>query len=449
MLGYGRNRIAPIVPRDYSKDPYQRPYPMTRECDDSRHCADQQQQPSLTWDRVHADEQYQRTSHNFGQQRLSAGLSFDVGGAQFSIGTGGRHGNHGNQGGYYGDSYYGGNSSSYYNNGYDYNNSAQDYRDYQGNQSYDNSYRNPYSQIVTPQIVTEETSTSRQAMRYYLEQERNEQRYQNNYSDNYQPSYNSSSYRNYEDRYVINPGERYYGQSNNRFDLSYQFDSDNDYNNTYDRGNSRYDRYNTQENWNDRYIIDPSDSYSSYGDGRYQGNRYSQNQFQQYRYPNGRYADQYDDRYDSGRNGYQNDNYYGGSDYGNGNDWMRMRSTLHSMLGSSPREYNRNVPDDLGCATIVSAALREAHGVNIRDTSVNGLENSLRRNGYEAIPIQYAKPGDCIIAHRAGNRHGHAAIYVGDGKVVNNSSAQGRVVVAPLNNFASRDYQSVVAYRRV
>lgn len=435
---------------------------MTRECDDSRHFANQQQQPSLSWDRVHADEQYERTSHNFGQQRLSGGLSFDVGGARISIGTGGRHGyeRYGNQADrYYSGDYYGGNSQNY-NNGYDYNTYGQDYRGYQGNQGY-NAHRNAYGQIV------EETSTSREAMRYYYEQVRNEQRYQNTYNESYQPG----AYRNYDDRYVINNrADQYYGPSSNRFDRNYQ--SDNGYYNNayndydYDRGYNRFDRYNSQQNWNDRYIIEPSNGYSNYTDGRYQGNRYnryeyaqqyddgqygyqnrySQNQYQQYRYPNGRYADQYDDRYNSGRN-YGND-YYGNSNYG-GNDWMRMRATLQSMLGRSPREFNRNVPDDLGCATIVSAALRQAHGVNIRDTSVNGLENSLRRNGYQAIPIQYAQPGDCIIAHRGGNRHGHAAIYVGDGKIVNNSSAQGRVVVAPLQNFASRDYQSVVAYRKV
>ncbi|MBS1952928.1 MAG: hypothetical protein JST89_02015 [Cyanobacteria bacterium SZAS-4] len=467
---------------------------MTRECDDSRHFADQQQQPSLSWDRVHAEEQYQRTSHNFGQQRLSAGLSFDVGGARISIGTGGRqgYGGYGYQNDrYYGGDYYGGgNYSQNYNNGYDYSNYGQDYRGYQGNrnngyrnaygqsydnsynQPYDNAYRNAYGQIVGPQVVTAETSTSREAIRFYYEQMRNEQRYQNTYNDSYQPGYNNSAYRSYDDRYVINGGDQYYGPSNNRFDLNYQYD--NGYNNSYisgydyDRGyNNRNDRYNSPQNWNDGYIIAPSnDYYSNYSDGRYQGNRYnrydygqpydddqwgyqnrySQNQYQQYRYPNGRYADQYEDRYNSGRN-YGND-YYGNSNYG-GNDWMRMRATLQSMLGHSPREFNRNVSDDLGCATIVSAALRQAHGVNIRDTSVNGLENSLRRNGYEAIPVQYAQPGDTIIAHRGGNRHGHAAIYVGDGKVVNNSSAQGRVVVAPLQNFASRDYQSVVAYRRV
>lgn len=442
---------------------------MTRECDDSRHFADRQQQPSLTWDRVHADEQYERTSHNFGQQRISGGVSFDLGGARISIGTGGgRYGN-------YNDRHYGGNYSQSYDNGYGYDNYGQDYRGYQGNQrydntsrnaygqSYDNAYRNAYGQIVSPQAVIEETRTSREAMRHYYEQQRNEQRYQNTYNDSYQSGYNNAAYRNYDDRYVINRGDRYYGQSNNRFDLSFQYNNGYGSDYDYDRSYGRHNRYNNQQNYNDRYIINPSnDHYSNYADGyqrnRYQRNdygqqydggqydyqnRYGQNQYQQYRYPNERYADQYNDRSNSGRN-------HGNDYYGNGEgDWMRMRSTLQSMLGRSPREFNRNVPDDLGCATIVSAALRQAHGVNIRDTSVRGLENSLRRNGYEAVPIQYAQPGDTIIAHRGGNKHGHAAIYVGDGKVVNNSSAKGKVVVAPLQNFASRDYQSVVAYRKV
>ncbi len=438
---------------------------MTREFDDSRHCAIEQH-PGLTWDRVNSEDQYQRTNYNYGN-RVSGGISFDLGGAQISIGTGvrqGGYGGYGGQGDLYRDRYY---SNNYGNDGFG------------GQVFYDNN-------------------TSREATRYYHEQQRyNQQRYQSNYQqDDYryqQPRYNGEACRNSDDRYVIRiggqdrdlyAGDQYFGPSNSNG--SYQ----NDYQ------SERYTNYPSQ---NDRYLVDPRysdrysyqvdyyygpqqavdsrsrdyDDYSGYQLDRYQTNRYSQeqygqDQYQQYRYPNKQYDqnDQYgwQDRYSQDRyqqyrypneqysqsNRYGQQDRYGRNGYQNdySEDWLRMRITLQAMLGHSAQEFNRNVPNDLGCATIVSAALRHAHGVRINDTNVNGLENSLRCNGYRALPVQYAQPGDCIIAHRAGGRPGHAAIYVGDGKVVNNSSQQGRVVVASLNNFASRDYQSVVAYRR-
>jgi hypothetical protein len=454
---------------------------MTRECDDSRHFADRQQQSSLTWDRVHSNEEYVRTSHNFGQQQFSAGLSFDLGGAQFDISTGNSyHRQHQwNQFSTYENGYQSGfyNSNGYQNYGQNYRGYNNGYDEYSGygepgryQRGCDHSYRNAYGQIVPPRVEIEATPTSLAAERFYYEQIQNQQRYQIYGYQTFDPGYNGG-YQNFDSFYTIadnpaaplyaNPGQyetanfyaddQYsngpFGPTNNRFDLRYQGNRDSSSNDFYER----YDRYNTRPDCDEQYIIETpfrNDYYSSYdssqnGYGQYYGDRYSRNRYQQYRYPNDRYTDQYDSEY--GANGYSND-YYPGQVSG---DWMRMRATLQSMLGHSPREFNRNVSDDLGCATIVSAALRQAHGVNIHDTNVDGLENSLRRNGYEAVPIQYAQPGDCIIAHRYGNRHGHAAIFVGDGKVVNNSSAQGRVVVAPLNKFAARDYESVVAYRRI
>lgn len=249
--------------------------------------------------------------------------------------------------------------------------------------------------------------------------------------DGYGNEYNGD--RAYQTSYYAN--EQFYsrpGYSEYRQPYSDRY-SDSDYGYVIERPETYSGRYYSSRTYEQYYAYETPVSR-----GRYQPPAiYADDLYAQYRNPNAQYGEQY-----YGRSGYQNDYY-------SGNEWIRMRSTLQSMLGRSPREFNRNVPEDLGCATIVSAALRRAHGVNINDTSVKGLEQSLRRNGYEAIPIQYAKPGDCIIAHRGGGRHGHAAIYVGDGKVVNNSSAQGRVVVAPLKNFASRDYQTVVAYRRV
>jgi cell wall-associated NlpC family hydrolase len=416
---------------------------MTREFDDSRHCPSEHQ--GLTWDRVNSEEQYQRTNYNYGNPGVSAGISFDIGGAQVNIGTG-------NRGGYGGHGY--GSSDRYY----------------QGNYGSNDGYGADYG---------------------------------------YQPRYNGEAYRTNDDRYVIRingqnqdlyAGDQYFGPSNSSG--AYQTGSQYDRYNSDPSQNDRYlvnQRYSGSHNYqNDYYVpqqgMDSRSGYyiNDYGQremyqpNRFSLDRYNQDQYDQYRYPNGQYdqsyswqdryaQDQYsqnrfqkyrysndqDDQYNRYDQYGQSDRYYQNNRYGQQNryglngyqsdhsdDWSRMRVTLQAMLGHSPQEFNRNVPNDLGCATIVSAALRQAHGVRINDTNVNGLENSLRHNGYRAVPVQYAQPGDCIIAHRAGNRPGHAAIYVGDGKVVNNSSQQGRVVVASLNKFASSDYQSVVAYRR-
>lgn len=421
---------------------------MTRECDDSRHFADQQQTSSLSWERV-ASEQYVRTNYPLSHQRLSAGLSFDVGSAHINIGTNsvdGRHYRH------WGSSYEYGNpdddrfsAQTYpgYSDSYDYRGYPSRY------ESNDNTYRNVYGQIVSPRVITAETPTSIEAQRYYYRQLESQQRLQSTaysgsdagyytypndrYTNSFNPELhyaNNFDYNGYDNGY-----SRYYAAHdqycgpfdpvNNRFDLRY-------------RGTQPVDTYSGQQyvyteqrNWNDQYASDRGYTFSP-----------NNNRLQSYdgdSYPVGRFSSNY-----YGVDGDSND-YYPRQASG---DWLRMRATLQAMLGHSPSEFNRNVPDDLGCATIVSAALRRAHGVNIHDTNVDGLENSLRRNGYRAIPIRFAQPGDCIIAHRYGNRHGHAAIYVGNGKVVNNSSAEGCVTVAPISKFASNDYESVVAYRR-
>jgi hypothetical protein len=456
---------------------------MTRECDPSRHFA-HEQQPELTFDRVNSDEEYQRTSHHFGQQQFSGGVAVGNGGIQINVGGGQQHGRYGSYENY-GVGSYNGQSNAYYNN----------YASGYGNDNYEygsNGYSsNSYGGINTADYYDQQQS---------LNQQLNDNIYSQDDAANPAP-YNGLGYRSSDDCYLIgqnqnlNQGDLYLGSSNNDYtygqsyqsqpDLGYgnQSDSLNDSNysnptNSYYQqgidgrnGNSDEDA-SYQNNWFDlrytgsgrgRYNSDQSTQYVQNAPYAQYDHQYNQNF---YRSQNSRYSNQY-----SGGNAYQTDGYQTDSyqtdsyqtdsyqtdgfqtdsyqnGYSNGDDWSRMRMTLQSMIGHSPSEFNRNVPNDLGCATVVSAAIRQATGLRIQDTSVDGLENSLRRNGYQAIPIQYAQPGDCIIAHRGGNRHGHAAIYVGDGKVVNNSSAEGRVVVAPLNKFASSDYESVVAYRR-
>jgi hypothetical protein len=129
--------------------------------------------------------------------------------------------------------------------------------------------------------------------------------------------------------------------------------------------------------------------------------------------------------------------------------WPRLKTTIDSMVGHSIREYDPRIPENLGCARFVSAAVQRAYGLPITDAGVTGLERSLKKHGFVAVPFDQAQPGDVIIAHRRPGEKGHAAIYYGDGQIANNASYKRRIVVESANKFDSPEYVSVKAYRRV
>ena len=136
--------------------------------------------------------------------------------------------------------------------------------------------------------------------------------------------------------------------------------------------------------------------------------------------------------------------------YGSANpDWPREAAVIRTMIGHSIREYDPRVPETLGCARFVSEALHRATGLPIADAGVDALEADLRRFHYVPVPLSQVQPGDVIIAHRHPGQPGHAAIYVGNGMVANNSSYQRRIAIDSVSKFNSRQYVSVVAYRRV
>jgi hypothetical protein len=165
----------------------------------------------------------------------------------------------------------------------------------------------------------------------------------------------------------------------------------------------------------------------------------------------GRYQPRYEDqRY------YNNDQYYDRNQAygqwgrgGNATDFNRLNYTISGMVGHSIREYHRGVPESLGCAAFVSAALRQTYGMRISDTNCVGLERTLQRQGFVAVPINQAQPGDVVIGHRGGGRAGHAAIYMGGDRIANNSSGQRRIVVDGIGKFFKGDFRSVTAYRKV
>jgi len=204
-------------------------------------------------------------------------------------------------------------------------------------------------------------------------------------------------------------GRDQYGQYNDR---SWQQGRDQ-YGRPYD-----LDQYGWGQNGRDRYGRDQYGRYDQYGRDQY--DRYGRDQYERY-----------------GR-----DRQYGRDPY-----WNQLAGTIERMLGCSVRQFNRNVPENLGCATFVSAALRHSFNVNIHDTSVRGLEQSLRKNGFEQVDLRDLRPGDIIIGNRHSGKPGHAAIYAGDGQVAQNSSSKRRIVLEDADVFKSRSFQRVVAYR--
>jgi len=183
------------------------------------------------------------------------------------------------------------------------------------------------------------------------------------------------------------------------------------------------------------------DQYGQYGRDQY--GRYDQygrnNQYDGY----GR-GDQYgrNDQYD------RYDQYGRNNQYGRGDQyWQCLAGNIQRMLGHSVREFDPSVSENLGCATFVSAALRNTLRLNIRDTSCQGLESTLRRTGFQQVDLRDLRPGDVIIGNRYGNQHGHAAIYAGNGRVAQNNSSKRCVTVESANVFNSRSFQRVVAYR--
>jgi hypothetical protein len=129
--------------------------------------------------------------------------------------------------------------------------------------------------------------------------------------------------------------------------------------------------------------------------------------------------------------------------------WQRTDKVIKSMVGHSIQDYDSSIPETLGCARFVSVVLKKADNLPTKDATVEGLENDLRRFGFKKLSLSQAQPGDVIIAHRYGDSPGHAAIYVGDDMIANNSSKQRKIAIESVNKFHSSEYKSVFIYRKV
>lgn len=129
--------------------------------------------------------------------------------------------------------------------------------------------------------------------------------------------------------------------------------------------------------------------------------------------------------------------------------WQRTDKVIKSMVGHSIQDYDSSIPETLGCARFVSVVLKKADGLPTKDATVEGLENDVRKFGFKKLPLSQAEAGDVIIAHRFGDRPGHAAIYVGNDLIANNSSKQRKIAIESVNKFHSPEYKSVCVYRKV
>jgi hypothetical protein len=126
----------------------------------------------------------------------------------------------------------------------------------------------------------------------------------------------------------------------------------------------------------------------------------------------------------------------------------RFGLALQSFLGHSVQEYDRTVPNRLGCARAVSLALEKAYGLPIRDQGCENLEEDIKRNGWVAVDPRTMQAGDVIIAYREPGDYGHAAIYVGNGQIYNNNSNTEKIQVESVSKFQSAEFKKINVYRK-
>lgn len=128
--------------------------------------------------------------------------------------------------------------------------------------------------------------------------------------------------------------------------------------------------------------------------------------------------------------------------------WPQMATVIDSMIGHRISEFDRGIPDDLGCARFVSYAIQKTYDVKINSATVEDLHADLKRLGFEEIPANKLLPGDVILGFRGGNEPGHAAIYLGDRFIANNNSRQRKIVVDPVDKFEYGEYKTVIGMRK-
>ncbi|MCA9804150.1 MAG: hypothetical protein KC777_19410 [Cyanobacteria bacterium HKST-UBA02] len=103
------------------------------------------------------------------------------------------------------------------------------------------------------------------------------------------------------------------------------------------------------------------------------------------------------------------------------------------LIGKPIKELDPSINPRLGCALAVSTALHEQHPEIPVTTNNKVLEAALKKNGYEIVETNGEliaddlQPGDVLIGKRPFGMPGHAAIYRGNGKIIENNSDTGTI----------------------
>ena len=127
-----------------------------------------------------------------------------------------------------------------------------------------------------------------------------------------------------------------------------------------------------------------------------------------------------------------------------------------SLVGTSTGNipgYNTD-GGNLGCAAAVSLMFKKATGQDIIPgqpivTGTSTLYSHMSKSSdYVQVPIDQMEPGDILVTAR-GSRAGHTGIYVGDGRIVSNSSSgfQGSARGTIQNNYNVNSWKKGVVSR--
>lgn len=105
-----------------------------------------------------------------------------------------------------------------------------------------------------------------------------------------------------------------------------------------------------------------------------------------------------------------------------------LANSAKSLVGTSTANLPGTDGGNLGCAAAVSLMFKNATGKDIipGQTIVTGTtqlySHMSKSSDYVEVPIDRMQPGDILVTAR-GSKAGHTGIYVGDGRIVSNSSS--------------------------
>jgi len=134
-------------------------------------------------------------------------------------------------------------------------------------------------------------------------------------------------------------------------------------------------------------------------------------------------------------------------------DWavyQKLCKTAENLIGKHTTAYDSRLPSDrLGCVKAASLLLDESYGLNTNEINTRQFEKELvEENGFTSVAVADMKPGDVILAYRAGGDYSHAGVYMGNGKIFNNDSNLGTMAIQSVDKFNSTEFKRIVVLRR-